>query len=546
MLSGRSEGNPFFTTELARLIVEEGRLDAAAASAATVPTGIRDVLQRRVAALPPAAQSALEVAAVLGRQVDVALAATAADRPLEDYLDDLDPALLARLLEIPHSAPGSVRFTHALVREAHAEGLSPLRRARLHLRAAEGIEAAVGDDDDAAEVLAEHLWQAAAIGVSIRAAGALERAAEVALRRQAFVSGHSLLERAASLHRAAGTDGGRAELEVLRQLGFVEASLSGFSGHADSPLVQRRRELARATGRPDLLLEVIWGEWAACDAEGKLDGAEQLLGEADALAEASDEPLGVGVAASMRGLTERHFGRMESSYRHLSRAVELLADAGPPQAGSYLNNLLFSKGALHLARTLVKGLDRPALDGDYAAQETPFGRIVTALFGAASCMVAADDDGLRWFAARMRAADPEGLLSFWSSSAELYTAVSLLRDGDLAQGLPLLARAKARMHKAGARTTAAGAFASAAEALAAAGALGEARRVLDDAREALVERREPAYEPAVALAEAHVLRAEGDHASARAAQQRAIDLAVSQGSHAFATRIRLVGSRFAD
>jgi tetratricopeptide (TPR) repeat protein len=545
VLHGRSEGNPFFTTELARLIVEEGRLDAASASAATVPTGIRDVLQRRVAGLPPAAQSALEVAAVLGRQVDVAVAATAADQPLEDYLDALEPALLARLLEIPPSAPGSVRFTHALVREALADGLSPLRRARLHLRAADGIAAAVGDDDDAAEVIAEHLWQAAAIGAGARAARALERAASVALRRQAFVSARSLLERAAGLHRAAGTDGGRAELEVLRELGFVEASLSGFSAHADSPLVRRGRELAAATDRPDVLLEVIWGEWAACDTGGRPERAEQLVREAEALAADSDDPLVLGGAASMRGFTERHFGRMESSYRNVARAVQLLDQAGAPsRAGFYLNGHLTSKGFLHWSRTLVEGLDRAALDRDYTRQDTPFSRMVMALFGSASCMAAGDDDGLRLYASRMREADPDSLLSFWSSSAEVYTAVSLLKDGDLAQGLPLLARGKARMRETGARTMMAGAFASAAEALAAAGALDDARRVLRDAQEVLVEGGERAYEPAVALAGAHLLRAEGDRAGARAALERALELAVEQGSHAVAGLVREQADRF--
>jgi DNA-binding SARP family transcriptional activator len=538
-LHARSEGNPFFTTELARLIVEGGRLDAGAASAAGVPTGIRDVLQQRVSRLPGGAQRALEVAAVVGRQVDLALAATAADRPLDAYLEDLEPALLARLLEIPQSAPGSVRFTHALVREALVEGLSPLRRARLHLRAADGILAAVGDDDDVAEVVAEHLWQAASVGVGSRAARALERAAAVALRRQAFVSAHSLLQRAASLHRAAGTDGGRAELEVLRQLGFVEASLSGFSAHADSPLVRRGRELARATERPDVLLEVIWGEWAACDTGGLPDRAEQLVREAESLAASSDDPLVLGGAASMRGFTERHFGRMGSSYRNVARAVELLDAAGPPaHGGFFLNGHLTSRGFLQWARTLVEGLDRAALDEEYAAQETSFGRIVMGLFGAASCMAAGDDDGLRLYAARMREADPDHQLSFWSSSADVYTAVSLLRDGDLEAGLPLLAQGKERMRDTGARTMMAGAFSSAAEALAAAGALDEARRVLADAQHVLVEGGERAYEPTVVLAEAAVLRAEGHVGPAQEAYDRALRLAVAQESHALADRVR--------
>jgi DNA-binding SARP family transcriptional activator len=51
-LHARSEGNPFFTTELARLFVEEGRLAADAVAAASVPTGVRDVLARRLSGCP--------------------------------------------------------------------------------------------------------------------------------------------------------------------------------------------------------------------------------------------------------------------------------------------------------------------------------------------------------------------------------------------------------------------------------------------------------------------------------------------------------------
>ena len=251
----RSEGNPFFTTELARMIGEQGVGGAAAVRAAAVPNGVRDVLRRRVSRLPVATGRLLEVAAVLGRQVDVELLAAVADRPLDECLDDLDPALLHRLLVFPSTAPGAVRFTHALVREALSEGLSSLRRARLHLRAADGLLATVGENDDTAEIIADHLWHAAAVGASGGAAHALERAAQVALKRQALVSAESLLERAGSLYRAAGEQGALAELRVLRQLGFVNAALHGYAVNADSTLIRRARELAQSTERPDILLD---------------------------------------------------------------------------------------------------------------------------------------------------------------------------------------------------------------------------------------------------------------------------------------------------
>ena len=82
------------------------------------------------------------------------------------------------------------------MREVVADDVSSLRRARIHLRVADALEATAGDRDDAAEILAEHLWAAAPIGVGQRAAAALERAAEVAVRRYAFESAEGMLDRA--------------------------------------------------------------------------------------------------------------------------------------------------------------------------------------------------------------------------------------------------------------------------------------------------------------------------------------------------------------
>ena len=68
--SARSDGNPFFLTELARLAQASGG-DPAAVQA--VPPSIRDFLLRRTAELPPAAQTVLNTAAVIGRDCDLTL-----------------------------------------------------------------------------------------------------------------------------------------------------------------------------------------------------------------------------------------------------------------------------------------------------------------------------------------------------------------------------------------------------------------------------------------------------------------------------------------
>jgi DNA-binding SARP family transcriptional activator len=542
----RSEGNPFFTTELARMLGEQGQSGAAAVRATAVPNGVRDVLRRRVSRLPEATARLLEVAAVLGRQIDLELLATVAGRSLDECLDEIEPALLHRLLEVPSAAPGSVRFTHALVREALAEGMSTLRQARLHLRAADGILATMGENDDTAEIVADHLWNAAAVGVSGRAARALERAAQVALKRQALVSAESLLQRAAALYKAAGDAGALAELRVLRQLGFVNAALHGYAVNADSDLVRRARELARSTDRPDILLDVIWADWAGCDTGGEPNRAERLVQEAEVLVAGMDDPLLQAGVASMRAFNERHFGRMQSAYEQVTRALDKFEEAGDAQeAGFYLNGYLTSRGYRQWVTALTKGVDRSELEHEYRSQDLPFGRIVISLFGAAATLAAGDEPGVALFAQRMRAADPDMLLSFWSAAAELYSAVSLLQQHQTpeqtAEGLALLARGREHMLRAGGRTMLAGILAAAAQALSRAGLLDDARQMLDAARREVEQTWEASYRPFVELAAAHLAAAEGDPEEAQRFIDVATAIATEHGSFGAVERIQREG-----
>jgi predicted ATPase len=72
----RTEGNPFFVTELLRLLESQGRLeadDATAAARHAIPVGVRDVLQRRLARLPEQTNAVLLAAAVVGRSFDLDL-----------------------------------------------------------------------------------------------------------------------------------------------------------------------------------------------------------------------------------------------------------------------------------------------------------------------------------------------------------------------------------------------------------------------------------------------------------------------------------------
>ena len=257
-IHARAEGNPFYAIELSRLVDEEGGI------AGEVPATVGDVVRRRLARLPQTTVDLLGVAAVVGSDVEMGLLARAADRSFDQVIDGLEPAVVYRLLvEVPE-LPAVLRFSHALVREVLLEDMTSLRRARLHLKVADAIESGGAGVDDA-EILAEHLWRAAPVGVGQRAAEALERAAEVALRRVSYAAAEDSLRKAVQLRRATSATAADREGELLAICRLLEVARARryFQGASNLDVMARAKELAERGGKRDVLIDLLWFEWSA-------------------------------------------------------------------------------------------------------------------------------------------------------------------------------------------------------------------------------------------------------------------------------------------
>jgi DNA-binding CsgD family transcriptional regulator len=162
-LQARGEGNPFFIGELLHTLVEERILRACAdgwvlgdLGAVRVPPLLQQVIGGRLARLGAEARGLLGIAAVIGQVVPLMLWSIVAGVDETALLPLVARAAAARLLEeMPDGT--SVRFVHALTREAVYEGVSPLRRRALHLRAGEALMETPDADPDA---VAYHFRQA--------------------------------------------------------------------------------------------------------------------------------------------------------------------------------------------------------------------------------------------------------------------------------------------------------------------------------------------------------------------------------------------------
>ncbi|MDI6908555.1 BTAD domain-containing putative transcriptional regulator [Nocardioides sp.] len=242
-LRRRTEGNPFFLVEYARLARERG--DTAALMAEPQPpAAVHEVLSRRLAQLDEPTRELLRVASVLGRIFELGTLAGTADQDDEQVLDRLDPALAAGLVE--EDGVDRFRFTHALVRDTVLSSLPRSRRARVHARAARALAGRTGRETE----VARH-WLAAGPRHLADAWPAAQAAGRSAIAVYAYVEALEMLEHAL---RAQDQDPGsddRARFELITDLAEVLRRAGRWIELRE--VAHEAIEIADELGDPDLL-----------------------------------------------------------------------------------------------------------------------------------------------------------------------------------------------------------------------------------------------------------------------------------------------------
>lgn len=269
-LARETGGNPLFLGEAIRLLAAEGRLDEVAAGQVLhlpIPRGIRDVITRRMRHLNEATVEDLVHAAALGPEFSVDVLRRVVDTPSDEILDRLGEATQAGLIGPIPGALGRFRFSHDLIREALYDGLSPGRRAHLHRRIAEALQALYGRKPEAylAE-LAHHFFEACRGGSAgsdgTRNAANLaisyaRDAGDQALRSLAYEEASRLYRMALQVLERLPSDDLEPRLELLLRLGDAEARGGDLLTSRETFLVAA--DSARRTGDAEGLARAAIG-----------------------------------------------------------------------------------------------------------------------------------------------------------------------------------------------------------------------------------------------------------------------------------------------
>jgi DNA-binding SARP family transcriptional activator/tetratricopeptide (TPR) repeat protein len=328
-----TEGNPLFVGEIVWLLAAEGGLADAEAPRLAIPQSVRDVIARRLRHLSEECNRLLVLASVLGREFALDALARLAGVSGDELLEELDEAMAARVVADVPGDPGRLRFAHVLIRDTLYEGLTTVRRVRLHRLATEALEALYGDE--AGPHLAELAHQAIAGSEFDKARRYAKRAGDRALALLAYEEAARLYATALEALDLSGPSEEGARCELLLLLGEAEIragdSPAAKRAFLDAAEIAKRLGLARELARA----AAGYGGRIMYARPGSDDRLVPLLEQGlAALADDEDVELRTRLLARLAGALRDEHSRDRRDALSME-AVELARRAGNPTALAY-------------------------------------------------------------------------------------------------------------------------------------------------------------------------------------------------------------------
>jgi class 3 adenylate cyclase/tetratricopeptide (TPR) repeat protein len=315
----KSDGNPFFLEELARAVGEQRELREPVA----VPDTVQGVLQARIDRLPDVAKRILQAAAVIGREVPLALlrAIWTDGIPLEPHLAEL------KRLEFLYERAGTLEpvlvFKHALTQDVAYESLLTPHRQALHGAAGAALERLSPDRlEEGYELLAYHYQRSTDTGKAVEyLALANQKAARANAMVEAKAYFDEAMKRLETLPDTPDNQRRRVAL-VVDQIIMFQLLLQLPEYHA---LLMRCEPAAVELGDPGLL-GVLYARLGHCEwGFGEIDRAIERAERGVALCEAAGNHADTAYAFNVLAWCRVLKGEYERALACVERTLEALA-----------------------------------------------------------------------------------------------------------------------------------------------------------------------------------------------------------------------------
>ncbi|MGJ6962141.1 AAA family ATPase [Streptosporangium sp. G11] len=535
-IQARTEGNPLFVRELARFLAEEDHLSDQAAAQAAVPSTVRDIVRDRMSKLDGGDRRLIEIAALMGRDIDARLLASASDLDPSQCLTRLDTLEALGLVEVTSGSLGDWRFVHDLVRESVARSTSRSDASHFHLHIAAALARTQEPAERHGEALAHHLCSAGPLAEPEQTAQALIVAARIAARRSAYETAEKHLDTAAQIARSAGLLG--LELTALTELTAVAGIHAGFVG-ATMDHLDRAEEVARSLGQEQEATGFLFSRFLAHAQGIQLDAAGRLARRLLDHGKRSSDPVVQASGHHAWGVHQWSSGNIGEAYRNLSRSDSLIRaqqDAEPLRHRLQMMTpvMLALNTALHgdlvAARHLFDVVEFEAGDDPYAIS-------IWGSFAVTAAAAAGDSAWALGAAETAINADPDFSFTFSGSYPRLarHWAKAMSGGDPVTSAMEMERIIEAKLVDPP-RSNLATWYALLAEIQLYADGVPAAVTALDKAEMFIDTYGERYAEGLVLLIRAKALRAGGDLPSAVRTAHRALILAQERGAHLFAAR----------
>ncbi len=215
-----AEGNPFFTEELLKSVVDR---EQSRQHDRSLPISVHAAILERMQPLAAADRVILTQAAVIGRRFDASLLAHTLETDVESVLPVLQRARALQIVE-ETDEPMTFRFRHALTREAIYDTLLAAQRRPLHGRIARALETRAAWNSSPG-ALGYHWWAA---GDRVKALEYGERSGDAAQALHGYADSIECYERTLGLLEQGERDAARVHAKIgmsYFRCGFMDRSV---------------------------------------------------------------------------------------------------------------------------------------------------------------------------------------------------------------------------------------------------------------------------------------------------------------------------------